>query len=132
MSGFFYCLRKRFNFSANKERLEGELGGVGGVGACDPHTRGAFKKNFVDFSLSSFHVHLLLTFAPSTNFSYIYSSSDSILLYVWSLSSLFKSFSRSFNLFSRSFFIFLLFLARILEDDIVNFRISNFIYSHFT
>ena len=40
-----------------------------------------FKKNFVDFSLSSYHVHLLLAFLPSTNFPYISSSSYLISLY---------------------------------------------------
>ena len=37
-----------------------------------------FKKNFVDFSPSSYHLHLHVTFAPSINLSYISSSSDLI------------------------------------------------------
>ena len=91
-----------------------------------------FENNFADFSPSSHHVNFLHTFASSSNVSYIYSSSDLILLCFWSLSYSFKSFSRSFDLFSRSFFIFLLFQARILEYDIVDFRLSSFIYSNFT
>ena len=81
-----------------------------------------FKKNFLNFSPSLYHVQIFHNF-----FKFGFN-----LLYFWNFLYLLKPILRYFNLVSRSFFIFQLFFAHILRYDIVNFRISNFIYPHFT
>ena len=70
-----------------------------------------FKKNLVDFSPSSYHVHLLLTFAPSTNFLYISSSSDLILLYFWTLRICLNRFQDLLTYFQGHFFFPIIFSA---------------------
>ena len=81
----------------------------------------------MDFSPSSYHVNLRLTFASPANFSYISLTSDLTLLYFWIY--VYNCLNRvqdlSTNLFSKPFFIFLLFLAHILEYDILNFQITS-------